>query len=86
MEMMHEGLLEYDLYSPQTPQGVLPRLMGRAIRFNEKIVNPIYVSVGNGISLDTACAVVKRCMKFRIPELTRLADIEAHRLSRNPTP
>lgn len=85
-EMMQKGLLEYDLYSQQTSQGSLPRLVGRAIRFNEKIVNPIYVSVGNRISLDTACAVVKRCMKFRIPEPTRLADIEAHRLSRTPMP
>ena len=84
-EMMQEGLLEYDLYSPQTSQDIQPRLVGRAIRFNEKIVNPIYVSVGNRISLDTACAVVKRCMKFRIPEPTRLADIEAHRLSRTLT-
>ncbi len=84
-EMLQEGLLEYDLYSPQTSQNILPRLVGRAVRFSEKIVNPIYVSVGNRISLDTACAVVKRCMHFRIPEPIRLADIEAHKLSRTPT-
>ena len=76
-EMKEKKLLEYDLFSQESS----PRLLGRAIRLNEHITNPIYVSVGHNIALDTACEIVKRCMRYRIPEPTRLADIEAHRLS-----
>ena len=52
---------------------------GRALR-THKDVKPIFVSVGNNISLDTACALA---LKFtdkenHIPVPTRLADLETH--------
>lgn len=38
-------------------------------------VNPIYVSVGHRVSLETACAwVLKLSPKYRLPETTRQAD------------
>ena len=39
--------------------------------------NPIYVSVGHGVSLKTAVDVVKRVSKYRVPEPIRLADIRS---------
>ncbi|VDP95024.1 unnamed protein product [Echinostoma caproni] len=36
--------------------------------------NPVYVSPGHLISLETACEIVLRMSKFRTPEPTRLAD------------
>lgn len=37
-------------------------------------VNPIYVSVGHRVSLETAVSIVMRCLtRYRLPETTRLA-------------
>eukprot|EP01104_Vermistella_antarctica_P008839 TRINITY_DN2250_c0_g1_i2.p1 TRINITY_DN2250_c0_g1~~TRINITY_DN2250_c0_g1_i2.p1 ORF type:complete len:273 (-),score=41.00 TRINITY_DN2250_c0_g1_i2:96-914(-) len=36
---------------------------------------PIYISIGHGISLDSAVVVVNRIAKFRIPEPVRQADL-----------
>jgi len=36
-------------------------------------VKPVYISVGNRVSLETAVEIVKHCSKSRIPEPTRLA-------------
>lgn len=44
--------------------------------------NPLFISVGHKIDLDTAVAVVLRCLRgYRLPEPTRLAD----RLSKAPS-
>ena len=46
-------------------------------------VKPIYVSVGHRISLETAIAVVMRCLtRYRLPETTR----HAHQLASHGTP
>lgn len=52
---------------------------GRALR-THKDVKPIFVSVGNFISLDTACALALKLtdQESRIPIPTRLADLETH--------
>ncbi len=48
--------------------------VGVALRTREK-VQPIYVSVGHKISLETAVNYVLQCTpKYRLPETTRLAD------------
>ena len=52
---------------------------GRALR-TQKDVKPVFVSVGNHISLDTACALAMRLTdrESHIPIPTRLADLETH--------
>lgn len=48
--------------------------VGVALRTREK-VQPIYVSVGHRISLETSVKYVMQCTpKYRLPETTRLAD------------
>ncbi|CAM9720239.1 unnamed protein product, partial [Chrysoparadoxa australica] len=39
--------------------------------------NPIFISVGHGLSLDTCMRVVKGLCKYRIPEPVRQADIRS---------
>lgn len=52
---------------------------GRALR-THKDVKPVFVSVGNNISLDTACRLALRLTdkESHIPVPTRLADLETH--------
>lgn len=52
---------------------------GRALR-THKDVKPVFVSAGNRISLDTACALAMRFTdrESHIPIPTRLADLETH--------
>ena len=52
---------------------------GRALR-THKDVKPIFISVGNHISLDTACALALKLtdQASHIPIPTRLADLETH--------
>jgi deoxyribonuclease V len=48
--------------------------IGLALRTKDKI-QPVYVSVGHKISLETAVSYVLQCApKYRLPETTRLAD------------
>jgi deoxyribonuclease V len=48
--------------------------IGVALRTKDK-VQPLYVSVGHRISLETAARYVLECApKYRLPETTRLAD------------
>jgi deoxyribonuclease V len=48
--------------------------IGAALRTKDK-VQPVYVSVGHRISLETAVRYVLQCApKYRLPETTRLAD------------
>jgi deoxyribonuclease V len=48
--------------------------VGIAVRTKDN-VQPVYVSVGHKISLETAAAYVLQCApKYRLPETTRLAD------------
>ena len=52
---------------------------GRALR-THKDVKPVFVSVGNNISLDTACTIAMNLTEkeSHIPIPTRLADLETH--------
>jgi deoxyribonuclease V len=48
--------------------------VGVALRTKDK-VQPVYVSIGHRISLETATNFVLQCApKYRLPETTRLAD------------
>lgn len=50
-------------------------VIGAVVRTRAR-VKPVYVSVGNGVSLGTAIDYVLRCSRYRLPETTRWA----HRL------
>lgn len=63
---------------------------GRALR-TQKDVRPVFISVGNFVSLDTACALALQLTdkESHIPIPTRLADLETHierEAARNRTP
>ncbi len=57
-------------------------VIGRVLR-TRKDVSPVYVSVGNGIDLQSAVGLVLACSpKYRLPETTRRAHNAANRLRR----
>ena len=61
-------------------------VVGRVVRTRE-MVSPVYVSVGNGIDLDSATALVLACCtKYRLPEPTRQAHNAANKLRRGEEP
>ena len=61
-------------------------VVGRVVRTRER-VSPVYVSVGNGIDLESATALVLACCtKYRLPEPTRQAHNAANRLRRGEVP
>ena len=61
-------------------------VVGRAVRTRER-VSPVYVSVGNGIDLDSSVELVlANSTRYRLPEPTRQAHIAANRLRRGEDP
>ncbi|ORZ37051.1 endonuclease V, partial [Catenaria anguillulae PL171] len=48
---------------------------GAAVRVLDSAKNPVFVSVGHRVALDTAVRLVVACCKFRVPEPVRLADL-----------
>jgi deoxyinosine 3'endonuclease (endonuclease V) len=51
------------------------KVWGAALRSTKESTNPIYVSIGHRISLETSLKIVIMCItKFRIPEPIRAAD------------
>jgi deoxyribonuclease V len=60
--------------------------VGRVVRTREG-VSPVYVSVGNGIDLESAVDLVLACCtKYRLPESTRQAHNAANKLRRGEEP
>lgn len=48
--------------------------IGRVLR-TQKNVNPLFISIGNKVSIETACKIVlEYCTTYRLPETTRVAD------------
>ncbi|CAO3639966.1 unnamed protein product [Mucor fragilis] len=59
-------------------------IYGTALRTSENAVNPVFVSQGHLITLDSAIKVVlATCPKHRIPEPIRAADLESRAYIRN---
>eukprot|EP01134_Creolimax_fragrantissima_P001747 CFRG1747T1 len=50
-------------------------VLGMGVCATSKVVNPVFVSIGSGISLRTAVGVVLECGRFRVPEPVRQADL-----------
>jgi len=54
--------------------GASGRELGAALRSTAGAPNPVFVSRGHLITLETALRVVRACCKYRVPEPIRLAD------------
>lgn len=50
-----------------------------------KTRNPVYISIGHRMSLESSVNVVKHCCLFRIPEPIRQADLKSRSLIRSHT-
>ncbi|XP_033743052.1 endonuclease V-like [Pecten maximus] len=59
------------------------RCLGMTLRSHDTSTNPIYVSTGHRISLDSATWLVHQCCKYRVPEPVRLADVNSREYLRN---
>jgi len=57
------------------------KVVGAAVNFAKNgAINPIYVSIGHKISLDSAVTIIKNMTKCREPEPIRIADRESRKL------
>ena len=52
-------------------------VLGKCLQVHDKASNPVYVSIGHMISLDSAVWLTLECSKYRIPEPVRMADLES---------
>jgi deoxyribonuclease V len=61
-------------------------VVGKVLRTRDR-VSPVYVSVGNGIDLESSVELVLACCtRYRLPETTRRAHNAANRLRRGEEP
>jgi deoxyribonuclease V len=57
--------------------------VGVVLRTKDR-TNPLFVSVGNRVDLESAVRLVMACVtKYRVPEPTRQADIEVAKLKKS---
>ena len=49
-------------------------IWGAALKSTEYTINPMIISIGHKVSLETALKIVKKCIKYRVPEPIRIAD------------
>ncbi|KAL4154673.1 hypothetical protein PRNP1_006789 [Phytophthora ramorum] len=58
------------------------KVWGAALCGTAGVNNPVYVSVGHMLSLDTSVAIAQACSKFRVPEPIRQADLRSREVIR----
>ena len=59
-------------------------IIGNVLR-TQKNINPVYVSIGHRICLETACNwILKLSPKYRLPETTRIADQKVNQMLKVP--
>lgn len=75
-ETLHHGGESFDLI------GESGQVWGACLRATDTASNPIYVSIGHRISLQTATQLVHACCHHRIPEPVRLADLNSREFIR----
>mmetsp|Transcript_7561 Transcript_7561/g.23290 ORF Transcript_7561/g.23290 Transcript_7561/m.23290 type:complete len:267 (+) Transcript_7561:85-885(+) len=63
--------------------GASGRLWGIAYKATDDAVNPIYLSVGHQISLDTIVKLTRFLCKYRVPEPVRQADLRSRQYLRD---
>lgn len=56
-------------------KGESGKIWGAALRSTSDSVDPIIVSIGTKISLDSALTIVKSAIRFRVPEPIRISDL-----------
>ncbi|XP_060027809.1 endonuclease V isoform X3 [Erinaceus europaeus] len=71
MQLLHAGGDSFPL------MGESRTVLGMALRSHDRSTNPLYVSVGHKVSLQTAVRLTHSCCRFRIPEPVRQADIRS---------
>ncbi|XP_005100019.1 endonuclease V [Aplysia californica] len=52
-------------------------VLGKCVRVHDQAPNPVYVSIGHKISIDSAVWLALECSKYRIPEPVRRADLDS---------
>eukprot|EP00659_Diplonema_papillatum_P006357 gene6357-9741_t len=90
-----DGLCQRDIKATLADPKVLPcagssmpivgksgRVHGKAVRTTLKSTNPVFVSVGHKLSLDTAVRIVSSICTARVPEPTRQADLRSREFLR----
>jgi len=63
-----------DVYELKGKSG---KVWGAALKSTDKSTNPIIISVGHRISLNTALEIIVNCCKTKIPEPIRQADLRS---------
>jgi deoxyribonuclease V len=53
------------------------KVYGVAYKSSVEVVNPIYITIGHNISLESCIEIVKLTTKYRIPEPIRISDINS---------
>lgn len=53
------------------------KVYGVAYKSTDDSMNPIYISVGHNISLESCIKIVKMCTRYRVPEPIRNSDIKS---------
>ena len=61
------------------------RMWGACLRSTDAARNPIFVSIGHRVSLDTAVKLTHLCCHHRIPEPVRMADLRSREFIRQWT-
>jgi deoxyinosine 3'endonuclease (endonuclease V) len=64
-------------------KGESGRVWGAGLRNGKNATNPVFVSIGTKISLETAIKCVIKVSEFRVPEPVRLADKKSRELIEN---
>ncbi|KAL4499317.1 hypothetical protein ABPG72_006903 [Tetrahymena utriculariae] len=66
-------------------QGDSGRVWGAAYKSKKDVIDPIIVSVGHKITLQSGLDLISKCCNFRIPEPVRVADIRSRELVKKIT-
>ncbi|KAI7881666.1 hypothetical protein K492DRAFT_206649 [Lichtheimia hyalospora FSU 10163] len=77
-EMLHQRGDRYILKGRTTE-----KVYGAAVRTTDAAPNPVFVSQGHRVSLDTAIHIVMACSRYRIPEPIRRADLDSRAYIKN---
>jgi endonuclease V len=60
--------------------GTSGRVWGHALKSGDTAIEPLIVSIGHRVSIETAVKVVNACCKTRVPEPIRFVDLKSREL------